>query len=224
MFSRRPLKRPKRSRASVTAAPWPAGVRVWEVTSQGRGPRVGCPPPEGVDVAVDVAYPLGWPPGIGHARDVPHASQNLAFGELACWHRGHCIARPPGRFETKNSRIGGASLVWGTEWVKDGQKRPSPFEARLATPRCPRQSRILNWRAAGRWASRSEGTRIWPPKDGHESTQLDAVSPRPEPLRVPGQLLHPTPDVEDPAAACSLLHPRPPNQPRLHALRQQHVR
>ena len=43
---------------AVTAAPGPAGVRVWEVMSRGRGPRVGCPPPEGVDVAVDVAYPL----------------------------------------------------------------------------------------------------------------------------------------------------------------------
>lgn len=35
---------------AVTAAPGPAGVRVWEVMSPGRGPRVGCPPPEGVDV------------------------------------------------------------------------------------------------------------------------------------------------------------------------------
>jgi hypothetical protein len=36
---------------AVTAAPELAGVRVWEVMSRGRGPRVGCPPPEGVDVA-----------------------------------------------------------------------------------------------------------------------------------------------------------------------------
>jgi hypothetical protein len=36
---------------AVTAAPGPAGIRVWEVMSRGRGPRVGCPPPEGVDVA-----------------------------------------------------------------------------------------------------------------------------------------------------------------------------
>ena len=40
--------------AAVTAAPGAAGVRVWAVRSRGRGPRVGCPPPEGVDVA----YPL----------------------------------------------------------------------------------------------------------------------------------------------------------------------
>ena len=39
---------------AVAAAPGPAGVRVWEVMSRGRGPRGGCPPPEGVDVA----YPL----------------------------------------------------------------------------------------------------------------------------------------------------------------------
>jgi hypothetical protein len=36
---------------AVTAAPGPAGIRFWEVMSRGRGPRVGCPPPEGVDVA-----------------------------------------------------------------------------------------------------------------------------------------------------------------------------
>ena len=36
---------------AVTAAPGPAGVRVREVMSRGRGPRVGCPPPAGVDVA-----------------------------------------------------------------------------------------------------------------------------------------------------------------------------
>jgi hypothetical protein len=36
---------------AVTAAPGAAGVRVWAVRSRGRGPRVGCPPPEGVDVA-----------------------------------------------------------------------------------------------------------------------------------------------------------------------------
>jgi hypothetical protein len=40
---------------AVTAAPGAAGVRVWAVRSRGRGPRVGCPPPEGVDVA----YPQG---------------------------------------------------------------------------------------------------------------------------------------------------------------------
>ena len=36
---------------AVTAARGPAGVRVWEVMSRGRGPRRGRPPPEGVDVA-----------------------------------------------------------------------------------------------------------------------------------------------------------------------------
>ncbi len=39
---------------AVPSAPEAAGVRVGEVMSRGRGPRVGCPPPEGVDVA----YPL----------------------------------------------------------------------------------------------------------------------------------------------------------------------
>ena len=40
---------------TVPSAPEAAGVRVWdvEVMSRGRGPRVGCPPPE----SVDVAYP-----------------------------------------------------------------------------------------------------------------------------------------------------------------------
>lgn len=37
-----------------TAAPGQTGVRVWEVRSRGRGPRVGCPWPGGVDVT----YPL----------------------------------------------------------------------------------------------------------------------------------------------------------------------
>jgi hypothetical protein len=36
---------------SVPSAPEAAGVRVWEVMSRGRGPRVGCPPSEGVDIA-----------------------------------------------------------------------------------------------------------------------------------------------------------------------------
>src|SRR5713101_3258409 len=40
---------------AVPSAPEAAGGRVWEVMSRGRGPRVGCPPPEGVDVA----YPPG---------------------------------------------------------------------------------------------------------------------------------------------------------------------
>jgi hypothetical protein len=34
----------------VTAAPGPAGVRVWHPMSRGRGPRTGPPPPEGVQV------------------------------------------------------------------------------------------------------------------------------------------------------------------------------
>jgi len=40
--------------SAVPSAPEAAGVRVWEVISRGRGPRMGCPPPEGVAVA----YPL----------------------------------------------------------------------------------------------------------------------------------------------------------------------
>ena len=36
---------------SVASAPVAFRVRVWEVMSRGRGPRGGCPPPEGVDVA-----------------------------------------------------------------------------------------------------------------------------------------------------------------------------
>jgi len=35
----------------VASAPAAFRVRVWAVMSRGRGPRVGCPPPEGVDVA-----------------------------------------------------------------------------------------------------------------------------------------------------------------------------
>src|SRR5712692_5459180 len=37
--------------SAVPSAPGLAGVRVWAVMSRGRGPRVGCPPAEGVDVA-----------------------------------------------------------------------------------------------------------------------------------------------------------------------------
>jgi uncharacterized protein YggE len=36
---------------AVPSAPEAAGGRAWEVMSRGRGRRVGCPPPEGVDVA-----------------------------------------------------------------------------------------------------------------------------------------------------------------------------
>src|SRR6266849_5217583 len=45
---------------AVPSAPEAAGVRVWEVMSRGRGLRVGCPPPEGVDVA--------YPPVHNHLR------------------------------------------------------------------------------------------------------------------------------------------------------------
>ncbi len=39
------------SRSAVASAPAAFRVRVWEVMSRGRGPRGGCPPPDGVDVA-----------------------------------------------------------------------------------------------------------------------------------------------------------------------------
>src|ERR1700730_8172345 len=42
----------------------PAGVRAWEVYVRGRGPREGCPPPEGVDVA----YPLRRATNTGEIR------------------------------------------------------------------------------------------------------------------------------------------------------------
>ena len=38
-------------KAAVPSAPGAAGVRVWEVMSRGRGPRVGRPLPEGANVA-----------------------------------------------------------------------------------------------------------------------------------------------------------------------------
>jgi len=40
---------------AVASAPGAFRVRVWEVMSRGRGPRGGCLPPEGVDVACPLA-------------------------------------------------------------------------------------------------------------------------------------------------------------------------
>jgi hypothetical protein len=52
---------------AVASAPAAFRVRVWAVMSRGRGPRVGCPPPEGVDVA----YPSGAATASASARCDP---------------------------------------------------------------------------------------------------------------------------------------------------------
>jgi len=45
---------------------------------------------------------------------VPHSSQNLAPDRFSCWHRRHCILRPPSGSESGTCRTGGESLVWRT--------------------------------------------------------------------------------------------------------------
>ena len=66
---------------AVTAAPAAAGVRVCEVMSRGRGPRVGCPPPEGVDVAYPhvVASIAAFAGGVWFSRWYPAVVQRRAM-------------------------------------------------------------------------------------------------------------------------------------------------
>src|SRR5258705_12844549 len=39
----------------------------------------------------------------GRLRGVPHSRQNLWLVGFSCWHRGHCIARPPSEPGRKRS-------------------------------------------------------------------------------------------------------------------------
>src|ERR1700730_2431542 len=52
-------------------------------------------------------------------RRVPHSPQNFWPSGFWCWHRGHCMLRPPSESKPGNGRTGGESLVWGREGVKE---------------------------------------------------------------------------------------------------------
>ena len=67
---------------AVPSAPEAAGVGVWKAMSRGRGPRGGCPPPEGVDVACPLAPMMTLTLSCDH-RPVDGARGEQFLGALA---------------------------------------------------------------------------------------------------------------------------------------------
>ena len=59
------------------------------------------------------------------ATRAPHPRQNLAWGGLSCWHRGHVMPEPSPRVGAGTGRTGGESLVSRTGGVKDRGGLPS---------------------------------------------------------------------------------------------------
>jgi hypothetical protein len=72
----------------VPSAPGAAGVRVWEVMSRGRGPRVGRPLPEGVHVEYALnlktakAFELTIPPSLLGRRGSPSSGSRNRGGVM----------------------------------------------------------------------------------------------------------------------------------------------
>jgi hypothetical protein len=59
------------------------------------------------------------------ATRAPHPRQNLAWGGLSCWHRGHVMPEPSPRVGAGNGRTGGESLGWQFR-SRQGRMGPGP--------------------------------------------------------------------------------------------------